>query len=146
MATTKKAAPKPKPKAKPTAQAEARVADSATKMIDESMEQMTDFAGKFGGFAEDGFKAFAEQAATSSEVFKTLGARNMDFFSRTLEQGVEISQSLTSAKDPREAMEIQSGFAKNLFSAYKSEVTAQADICMSAWRDAAKPFMAFAPK
>ena len=146
MATTKKAAPKPKPKAKPIAQAEARVADSATKMIDESMEQMTDFAGKFGGFAEDGFKAFAEQAATSSEVFKTLGARNMDFFSRTLEQGVEISQSLTSAKDPREAMEIQSGFAKNLFSAYKSEVTAQADICMSAWRDAAKPFMAFAPK
>ena len=44
MATAKKTAPKSAPKTK----AEARVADSATKMIDEGMEQMTGFAGKFG--------------------------------------------------------------------------------------------------
>ena len=143
MATAKKAAPKTKAT---TAKAEARVADSASKMIDEGVEQMTDYAGKFGGFAEDGFKAFAKQAASSTEVFRTLGARNMDFFARTLEQGVEATQSLTSAKDPREAMEIQTGYAKNFFSAYTSEMTKQADICMSAWRNAAKLFMAFSGK
>ncbi len=142
MATTKKTAPKSSPKAK----AEARMADSATKKIEEGMEQMTGIADKFGGFAEGGMKALAEQAASSTEVMRTLGARNMDFFTRTLEQGVEVTQSLTSAKDPREAMEIQSGFAKNLLSAYTSEVSAQAELCMSAWRDATKPFMAFAPK
>lgn len=142
MATAKKTTPKSTPKAK----AEARVADSATKMIDEGMEKMTGFADKFGDYAEGGFKAFAEQAASSSEMMRTLGARNMDFFARTLEQGVEATQSLTSAKDPREAMEIQSGFAKNLFSAYTSEMSAQAELCMAAWRDAAKPFMAFASK
>ena len=112
MATTKKTTPKSSPKAK----AEARVADSATKMIDEGMEQMTGLAGKFGGYAEGGMKALAEQAASSSEMMRTIGARNMDFFARTLEQGVEATQSLTGAKDPREAMEIQSGFAKNLLS------------------------------
>ena len=62
MATTKKTTPKSSPKAK----AEARVADSATKMIDEGMEQMTGLAGKFGGYAEGGMKALAEQAASSS--------------------------------------------------------------------------------
>ncbi len=142
MATAKKTAPKSSPKAK----AEAHVADSATKMIDEGVEQMTGMAGKFGNYAEGGMKAFAEQAASSSEVMRMIGARNMDFFARTLEQGVEATQSLTSAKDPRQAMEIQSGFAKNLLSAYTSEVSAQAELCMSAWRDAAKPFMAFAGK
>ena len=140
MATAKKAAPKPK------AKAEARVADSASKMLDEGMEQMTGLTGMFGEYAEDGLKTFAKQAASSTEIFRTLGARNMDFFSKALESGVEASQSLSSAKDPREVMEIQSGFAKSVFSAYTSEVSAQADICMSAWRDAAKPFMAFASK
>lgn len=140
MATAKKAAPKPK--AKP----EARAADTASKMLDEGMEQMSGLAGMFGEYAEDGMKAFAKQAADSTEVFRTIGARNMDFFARALEQGVEATQSLTSAKDPREVMEVQSGFAKSFFSAYTSEMSAQADICMSAWRKAAKPFMAFAGK
>ncbi len=140
MATAKKAASKPK------AKSEAHAADTASKVLDEGMEQMSGFAGMLGEYAEDGMKAFAKQAADSTEVFRALGARNMDFFARTLEQGVEATQSLTSAKDPREVMEIQTGFAKSLFSAYTSEMSAQADICMSAWRNAAKPFMAFAAK
>ncbi|MCA8901716.1 MAG: phasin family protein [Hyphomonas sp.] len=119
---------------------------STTKMLDEGMEQLTGFAGMFGEYAESGLKSMGERATASTEVLRTLGGRNMDFFTKSLEQGVEVTQAITSAKDVREVMEIQAGFAKSMFSAYTKEVNAQAEICMSAWRDAAKPFMAFAAK
>lgn len=120
--------------------------DTATKMLDGGMEQITGFAGKFGEYAETGLKAFGEQTAASTEIAREIGSRNMDFFTKSLEQGVELTQAITSAKDVREVMEIQAGFAKSMFSAYTKEMNTQAEICMSAWRSAAKPFMAFGAK
>ena len=129
------------------AKAEASAAmDTTTKVLDEGMEQLSGFAGKFGEYAETGLKALSERTAASTDVARKLGGRNMDFFTKSLEQGVEATQAITSAKDVREMMEIQAGFAKNMFSAYTKEMNAQAEICMSAWRDAAKPFMGFAAK
>lgn len=119
---------------------------TATKMLGEGMEQLTGFAGMFGEYAESGLKTMSERATASTEVMRKLGGRNMDFFTKSLEQGVEATQAITSAKDVREVMEIQAGFAKSMFSAYTKEMNAQAELCMSAWRDAAKPFMAFAVK
>lgn len=129
------------------AKAEASAAmGTTTKMLDEGMEQLTGFAGMFGEYAESGMKALSERAASSTEIARKLGSRNMDFFTKSLEQGVEATQAITSAKDVREVMEIQAGFAKSMFSSYTKEMNAQAELCMSAWRDAAKPFMAFAAK
>lgn len=133
---------KPAPKAKP----EAHAPKSATKMLDNGMENITNMAGKFGAFAEDSLKTATERAAASTDMMRTLSARNMDFFTRTLEQGAEATQALTSAKDPRKAIEIQSAFAKSLVSAYTSEINAQAELCMLAWRDAARPFTAWTGK
>ncbi|MCA8904350.1 MAG: phasin family protein [Hyphomonas sp.] len=132
-----------KTRAKPEASA---ASTSATKMLDESMEQFSGFAGMFGEYAENGLKAMSERASGATEIMRSLGDRNMEFFTKTLEQGVEATQAITAAKDVREVMEIQAGFAKSMFSAYTKEMNAQAEICMSAWRDAAKPFMAFAAK
>lgn len=144
MATAKKS----KPKATASAKAEAKAPKTATKSaknnakaLEMGLEQMTDFAGKFSGFSDDGLKAVAEKAAASTEVFRTLGARNMDFFSKTLESSVETTQALTAAKDPRQLVEIQSGYAKSFFTAYQSEMTAQAEMFVGAWREAAKPMM-----
>ncbi|MEZ5947280.1 MAG: phasin family protein [Hyphomonas sp.] len=128
------------------AKAEASAANTTTKMLDEGMEQLSGFAGMFGEYAESGLKSLSDRASASTEVMRTLGGRNMDFFTKSLEQGVEATQAITTAKDVREVMEIQAGFAKSMFSAYTKEMNAQAEICMSAWRDAAKPFMAFAAK
>ena len=72
---------------------------------------------------------------------REIGSRNMNFMTQAIEQGVELPQALASARDPRELLEIQSGYAKSMFSAYTAEVTAQAELCMGAWREAAKPFM-----
>ncbi len=129
------------------AKAEASAAtDTATKMLDGSMEHLSGFAGMFGDYAETGLKAFSERTAASTDMAREIGSRNMDFFTKSLEQGVEVTQAITSAKDVREVMEIQAGFAKNMFSAYTKEMNAQAELCMSAWRSAAKPFMGFAAK
>ena len=132
-----------KSKTASAAKPEVHAPEAATKMLDTGMEKITGMANKFGSFAEDSMKTATERAAASTEMMRTLSARNMDFFTRTLEQGAEATQALTSAKDPRKVMEIQSGFAKSLFSAYTSEVNAQAELCMLAWRDAAKPFTAW---
>ena len=131
MAKSTNSAPKSKtaPKA---AKAEAHATEAATKMLDDGMEKVSDMA--------SGMKKMAEQASASTEVMRTIGSRNVDFFTRTLEQSVEATQAMTSAKDPRKVVEIQTGFAKSMFSAYSSEMSAQAELCMLAWRDAAKPF------
>lgn len=148
MAAAKKTKAKPKTAASAKAKAEAVAAKTATKTvktnakaIDMGLEQMTEFADKFSGYADESFKAVADQAAASTEVFRTIGARNMDFFSKTLENSVETSQALTAAKDPRELMEIQSGYAKSFFTAFSDEMTAQAEMFVGAWRDATKPMM-----
>ena len=124
------------------AKAEAKVDNKSNRVVQDMQDAAEQATKMFSGFADGGMKDIAERASASTEMFRTLGARNLDFFSRTLEQGVAATQALTAAKDPRAAFEIQSGFAKSFFSSYQEEVSAQAELCMSAMKDAAKPFMA----
>ncbi|MFN3609579.1 MAG: phasin [Hyphomonas sp.] len=128
-------------KTAPRAKAEARPTEAATKSLETGMETMTDMASKFSGYTEDGVKALKDSAALSTETIREIGTRNMSFMTQAMEQGVEMTQALASARDPREIMQIQSGYAKSMFSAYTAEMTAQAELCMGAWREAAKPFM-----
>ncbi|MFN4185656.1 MAG: phasin [Hyphomonas sp.] len=128
-------------KSAPRAKAEARPTEAATKNIEAGMEQMADIASKFSGYTEDGVKALKDSAALSTETIREIGSRNMNFMTQAMEQGVELTQALASARDPRELLQIQSGYAKSMFSAYTAEMTAQAELCMGAWREAAKPFM-----
>lgn len=128
-------------KTAPRAKAEARPAEAATKNIEAGMDTMAGFASKFSEYTEGGVKALKDSAAVSTETMREIGSRNMNFMTQAMEQGVELSQALASARDPRELFQIQSGFAKSMFSAYTAEVTAQAELCMGAWREAAKPFM-----
>lgn len=142
MATAKKKTTKAK--AKPAAKAAAtatKTVQETNKAVETGMEQFTEYAGKFGEYAEDGMKVMAERAAASTEVMRELGARNMDFFTKTLEHSVETTQALSSVKDPRQMMELQSDFGKYMLNAYSTEMTAQAEMVMGAWREAAKPFM-----
>lgn len=131
--TTKTAAPR--------AKAEARPAEAATRNIEAGMDQLTGIASKFTDYTEGSVKALKDSAAVSTETLREIGNRNMNFMTQAMEQGVELTQALASARDPRELFEIQSGFAKSMFSAYTSEMTAQTELCLGAWREAAKPFM-----
>jgi phasin len=123
------------------AKAEARPNTATTKQIEAGMDQMTDFAGKFTGMAEGSVKALTDSAAASTEVLREIATRNMTFMTQAMEQGVELSQTLANVRDPREMFELQSAFAKSMFSAYTTELTAQTELCVSAWRNAAKPLM-----
>jgi len=133
MATTTKSSPR--------AKAEARPAEAATKKIEAGMDTMAGFASKFSEYTEDGMKALKGSAALSTETMREIGSRNMNFMTQAMEQGVEMTQALASARDPREMFQIQSGYAKSMFSAYTAEFTAQTELCLGAWREAAKPFM-----
>jgi phasin len=124
------------------AKAEARPNTATTKQIEAGMDQITDFAGKFTGMAEGGVKALTGSAVASTEVLREIGTRNMTFLTQAMEQSVELSQTLANVRDPREMFELQSAFAKSMFSAYTTEMTAQTELCVAAWRNAAKPYMA----
>ena len=124
------------------AKAEARPNTATTKQIEAGMDQITDFAGKFTGMAEGGVKALTDSAVASTEVLREIGTRNVTFMTQAMEQSVELSQTLANVRDPREMFELQSAFAKSMFSAYTTEMTAQTELCVAAWRNAAKPYMA----
>lgn len=123
------------------AKAEAHGKDTATKKIELGMDQMAGMASKFSEYAEGSAKVLADSTAASTEVLREIGSRNMNFFTQTMEQGVELGQALAQVRDPREVLELQSGFAKTVLSAYTAEMVAQTELYLSAWRDAAKPFM-----
>lgn len=124
------------------AKAEARATEATTKQIEASMDQLTGFASKFTDYAEGGVKALTDSAVTSTEVLREIGNRNMNFVTQAMEQSVELTQALAGVRDPREAFELQSSFAKTMFSAYTTELTKQTELCVNAWREAAKPYMA----
>lgn len=125
----------------PRAKAEARPAEAATKKIEAGMDTLAGFASKFSEYTEDGVKVLKDNAALSTETLREIGSRNMNFMTQAMEQGVEMTQALASARDPREMLQIQSGYAKSMFSACTAEFTAQTELYMGAWREAAKPFM-----
>jgi phasin len=124
------------------AKAEARPNTATTKQIEAGMDQLNDFTSKFSGMAEGSVKALTDSAAASSEVLREIGNRNVNFMTQAMEQGVELGQTLANVRDPREMFELQSSFAKSMFSAYTTELTAQTELCVAAWRNAAKPYMA----
>ncbi len=124
------------------AKAEARPAETASKQIEASMDQMAGFASKFSEYAESSMRAMADSAVASGEMMRELGTRNVNFMTNALEQSTEFAQSLANVRDPRELFDMQANFARTMMSAYASEVSAQTEICLGAWRDAAKPFMA----
>jgi phasin len=124
------------------AKAEARPNTATSKQIEAGMDQLNDFTSKFSGMAEGSVKALTDSAAASSEVLREIGNRNVNFMTQAMEQGVELGQTLANVRDPREMFELQSSFAKSMFSAYTTELTAQTELCVAAWRNAAKPYMA----
>ena len=67
--------------------------------------------------AEGGVKALTDSAVASTEVLREIGTRNMTFMTQAMEQSVELSQTLANVRDPREMFELQSAFAKSMFSA-----------------------------
>jgi hypothetical protein len=111
-------------------------------------EQLSGFAGKFGEYAETGLKSLQRtHTAASTDVWRASSAAGTWTSSPSRwSRASKPRRRSPSAKDVREVMEIQAGFAKNMFSAYTKEMNAQAELCMSAWRSAAKPFMAFGAK
>jgi phasin len=124
------------------AKAEARPSTATTKQIEAGMDQMAGFASKFSDMAGGSVKALTDSTVASTEVLREIGNRNMSFMTQALEQGVELTQTLANIRDPREMFELQSAFAKSMFSAYTTELSAQTELCVAAWRNAAKPYMA----
>ena len=124
------------------AKAEARPNTATTKQIEAGMDQMAGFASKFSDMAGGSVKALTDSTVASTEVLREIGNRNMNFMTQAMEQGVELTQTLANVRDPREMFELQSAFAKSMFSAYTTELSAQTELCVAAWRNASKPYMA----
>lgn len=123
------------------AKAEARPSASTTRPLEAGIEQIAGFAGKFSDMAGGSVKALTDSTVATTEVLREIGNRNVNFMTQAMEQSVELTQTLTNVRDPREMFELQSAFAKSMLSACSTELSAQTELCVAAWRNAAKPFV-----
>jgi len=133
LAKTTESTARAKPEARPSA--------STTRPLEAGIEQIAGVAGKFGDMAGGSVKALTDSTVATTEVLREIGNRNVNFMTQAMEQGVELTQTLANVRDPREIIELQSAFARSMLSACSTELSAQTELCVSAWRNAAKPFV-----
>jgi hypothetical protein len=108
----------------------------AAKAAPQAAKAAKDFA---TDMSSEAFTTMNEAVTSSISLMREIGERNYGFMSRSLEQGIETRDAMMDLKDVREVVELQSTFAKTMFSAYTQEVTAQAALVTDAFRDTVKP-------
>lgn len=89
--------------------------------------------------SSDAMTTMNDAMTQSIALMRVIGERNYGFMSRTFEHGMETREAMMGLKDVREVVELQSSFAKTMFSDYTQEVTAQAALVTGAFRDTVKP-------
>mgnify|MGYP000291667254 CR=1 FL=1 len=120
-ATTTQATSKKAREAKAAPQAAKAAAEFANEVSSEALTTMN------------------EAMTSSISLMREIGERNYGFMSRSFEHGMETREAMKGLKDVREVVELQSIFAKTMFSAYTQEVTAQAALVTGVFRDTVKP-------
>lgn len=124
-------------KAASTAKATTKNAKAAA---DKGIERFTEASEFASEFAATNMATFNEVLSNSASTLREIGERNFGLMTRTIEQGMETRQAMSDVRDVREAVELQSTFAKSVFSEYTQELNAQAELYTGMWRDAMKPF------
>jgi phasin family protein len=116
---------------------------SATK---EQAEKMS--AGAFktyedlSKFSKDNLDAYVAAGTTVAKGFETIGRAWVNFTQETFEAGAQVAKALLSAKTLREAVDVQTDFAKTTFDKLVAEGTKVSEISVKVANEAAEPLNA----
>lgn len=92
--------------------------------------------------SKEGLEAYTASAAALTKGFQSIAAETADFSRKSFEKGSQLVEKVAATKSFDKALEVQSGFAKEAYEAYVSQMTKIGEIFAATAKDAYKPFEA----
>jgi phasin family protein len=93
-------------------------------------------------FSKENVDAYVTAATTMAKGFETIGKAWVSFTQETMEASAQVAKSLLTAKTLREAVDVQTDFAKTTFDKMVSEGTKVSEISVKTANEAAEPINA----
>lgn len=93
-------------------------------------------------FQKDNFDAYVAASTVMAKGFETLGKTWMAFTQESMENGAQVAKALLGAKTLREAVDLQTDFAKTSFDKLVGESTKLSELSVKVANEAFEPINA----
>ena len=93
-------------------------------------------------FGKEGFEAYVNSATAVTKGMQNIASEAVDFSRKSFEQNAAVVEKVLAAKSVEKAMEVQQGYAKDVFEAYVGQMNKFGELYTAAAKEAYKPFEA----
>jgi phasin family protein len=94
---------------------------------------------EFAGLGRENFDAFVRASTIAAYGYGAIAQHWADFTKATVEQSVQTARAVMSTKNVKDALELQSNFARSTFDRYVTEANKISEIGVKATNDALAP-------
>ncbi len=94
---------------------------------------------EFAGMGRENFDALVRASTIAVTGYGSIAQQWAEFTKTTVEHGVETARAVFSTKNVKDALEIQSGFARSTFDRYMSEANKLSELSARTTSDAMAP-------
>lgn len=94
---------------------------------------------EFAGFGRENFDAFVKASTIAAQGYGAIGQRWVDFTRASLEKGIEAGRAVATAKSVKDAVELQSDFARTVLDRYVTETTKLSELSAKTTTEALAP-------
>lgn len=119
-----------------------RLLDSAKARVEKASATAFKTYEDLSKFSQENLEAYAAAGTTVAKGFETIGRVWVSFIQETFETGERVADALLSAKTLREAVDMQTDFAKTTFDKLIAEGTKVSEISVKVANEAAEPISA----
>ena len=112
---------------------------AGNKAFKDSFEKTLGAFTELNAHSKKNFEAVVASVTAASKGAETLGAHALAVSKKAIEDQVAAAKSLAAAKSVQEVIELQTGFAKNLFEAYVADANKAAEIVAAAVKETTSP-------
>ncbi len=93
-------------------------------------------------FGKEGMEAYVNSATAVTKGFQGIATEAVDFSRKSFEQNAAAVEKVLAAKSIDKALEVQQGYAKDMFEAYVNQMNKFGELYVDAAKAAYKPFEA----
>ena len=94
----------------------------------------------FQAFGKDSVEAYVASATAFTKGFQDIATEAADFSRKSFEKGSQVTEKVLASKSFDKALEVQQGYAKEVFEAYVAQINKFGELYVAAAKDAYKPF------
>lgn len=91
-------------------------------------------------FGKEGVEAYVNSATAMTKGMQSIATEAVDFSRKSFEQNAAVFEKVVAAKSIDKAMEVQQGYAKDMFEAYVGQLNKFGEMYANAAKEAYKPF------